>query len=66
MMKQMIFGFGVVDKNNRPYTESGAISHDREDLQIAVDFLNSTKHLGGNEERAPFRVVDLIWIEKGI
>jgi hypothetical protein len=57
------FAFGIIDKNGNPYLKTGAISTEREPLEQAVEFMNATANLGGNQHLVPFEVVDLIWTE---
>ena len=55
------FAFGIVDKNGNPYLKTGAISTEREPLEQAVEFMNATANLNGNEHLSPFEVVELTW-----
>jgi hypothetical protein len=61
MVEKRFFAFGVVDKDGQAYKEDRLLSDEKQALQITVDYMNKPEATGHNAERAPFKVVQLVW-----
>ena len=61
-MKLIAYGWGLVDKDGKPYFAHDCIAQHPEDLRQTIEYLNEPE--GDEDHRAPYRVVQLFYKEE--
>lgn len=57
------YGFAIVDRHGEPWWDEACVCQDRGPMDDTVETLNDSADYEGDDERAPYRVVQLLYVE---
>jgi len=64
-MKYKIYGYGIVDKNGKPWWDESCVCENRAPMDDECKNLNSySRGFAENDNRIPYRVVRLLYAVK--